>query len=221
MNCSTIARMRTSRAAPLILGLLLASSPALSLGPVDGEVTALYWRSTTEVDDVREDSPAVGGRAELWFFKKLGVSGTQLTAELEGTLDGTDLRYRNLDVKWRVFSPTENNFLALGLGWQEIDESGDATSGPRAMVEGRVGLVGFLYVYGRGAYLANLDDWQLTGVPLTDGTGHELEAGVQLKPFPFLQLFAGYRRGSVTFDGPAGDVDVATDGALIGIGVNF
>lgn len=215
----------------LVLATMALSSPALALGPVDGEVTALYWMSKTEVEtseDVEgeeEDSEDVGGRAELWFMKKFGVSAAMYGIDPEGTLEGTDIDQRQLDVKWRLISPTENNFLAIGAGWQQIDFSGDIddeTSGPRLVVEGRLGLVGILYAYGRGAYLPDLDDFTIDDVPLTDGSGHEIEAGVQLKPFPFIQVFAGWRQTGMTFDTPLGDeLEIDSSGPVAGVGINF
>lgn len=213
------------RALPVLAILLAATaSPALALGPVDGEVTALYWLSTTQIGSSEEDSPDAGGRAELWFVKKIGISAALVRTDPEGALEGTDLEYRNLDLKWRVLSPTENNFLALGVGWQQLElANGDSvdTSGPRAVLEGRVSLVGVLYAYGRAAYLPDLDDWRIGLVTLTNGKGHEIEGGVQLKPAPFLQFFAGYRRNEATFDGLLGEVEVSTDGIVAGAGVNF
>ena len=51
----------------------------------------------------------------------------------------------------------------------------------------------------------------------TGGSATELEAGLMIKPAPFLQLFAGYRSNDVSFDG----VDWTTDGFVAGVGVNF
>lgn len=213
----------------LALGTVLAvapHAPAWALGPVDGEVTALYWLSDTEVGDTSESSSALGGRAELWFVKKLGVSAGLYRPSPEGSLEGTDFDYKNLDIKWRLLSPTENNFLAVGAGWQKIDFDDNGveadTSGPRLVAEGRVGLVNILYFYGRGAYLPDLDDMEVGLVTFTDGKGHELEFGLQVKPMPFVQFFAGYRIQEESFDGPLGfDIDLKHDGIVVGAGINF
>jgi hypothetical protein len=194
----------------------LAIAPSLAAGPVDGEITAVYWLSDTKFDVTGEDtgtekSEAIGFRAELWFVKKLGVSAGLFAADLADSDETID--YNNLDVKWRVLSPTENNFLAIGAGWQQIDVGGEDTGGVRIVVDGRVALVGFLYFYGRAAYVPSLSD--VDG--LEGGSMTELEAGLMIKPAPFLQLFAGYRSNDVGFDG----VDWTTDGLVGGIGFNF
>jgi hypothetical protein len=213
----------------LALLTVLAAAPSLpvwALGPVDGEVTALYWLSDTEVGDVSESSSAVSGRAELWFVKKFGVSAALYQPDPEDSLEGTDFDYKNIDFKWRLLSPTENNFLAIGAGWQQADYDDNGveadTSGPRLVAEGRVGIVGMLYFYGRGAYLPDLDDMEVGLVTFTDGKGHELEFGVQLKPMPFVQFFGGYRTQEESFEGPFGnDIDLKHDGFVVGAGFNF
>ena len=201
-------------AALLVAGLAVA--PSLAAGPVDGEVTAMYWISDTKFEVSGEGSDSVGSeaigfRAELWFIEKLGVSAGLFAADLEDTDETID--YNNLDVKWRLISPTENNFLAVGAGWQQIDVGGEDTGGVRLVADGRVALVGFLYFYGRAAYVPSLSD---VG-DVSGGSMTELEFGLMIKPAPFLQLFAGYRSDDVSFDG----VDWTTDGFLAGVGVNF
>ncbi|NIM61698.1 MAG: hypothetical protein GTO30_08605, partial [Acidobacteria bacterium] len=52
--------------------------------------------------------------------------------------------YTSVDVMWRPFSPTQNNYVAVGLGWQQMDLNtiglqGD-TGGVRVNVDGRIGL---------------------------------------------------------------------------------
>jgi hypothetical protein len=201
-------------AAVVVAGL--AMGPSLAAGPVDGEITAVYWLSDTKfdlagLDSGSEKSEAIGFRAELWFVKKLGVSAGLFPAELADSDETID--YNNLDVKWRLLSPTENNFLAIGAGWQQIDVDSEDTGGVRVVLDGRVALVGFLYFYGRAAYVPSLSD---VG-DLRGGSMTELEAGLMIKPAPFIQLFAGYRSNDVGFDG----VDWTTDGAVAGVGVNF
>jgi hypothetical protein len=204
-----------ARIAVLVAATLgLAITPAAAMGPVDGEISILYWLSETELDDggstVTEDSDDIGFRGELWFVKKFGASVGLFSADLADSNETVD--YNNLDVKWRLLSPTENNFLAVGAGWQEIDTDGGDADGFRLVVEGRVAIVGILYFYGRGAHAPSLD---ADGI---DGDMTELEAGVMLKPAPFLQLFAGYRSNDVSFDG---GFDWTTDGFVAGAGINF
>ena len=219
--------MKTLRLAAIAVAALAVPfwpAPAEAVGPADGEVTALYWESDTEVDGISEGSGDVSGRAEIWFLKRCGVSGAYFQPSPGGALDGTKLEYLNLDAKFRVLSPSENNFLALGVGWQKIDVSGEAsgdTSGPRVVAEGRFSFK-IVYVYGRVAYLPDLDDLTLGDDTYTSGEGQELEAGVQIKPFPFFQIFAGYRADKVTFDAPeGGSLEVKNEGPVAGIGFNF
>lgn len=201
-------------AAVALATFVLAAAPAAAMGPVDGEVTVMYWLSETEVDDgvtsASVDSEDIGFRGELWFAKKIGVSVAMFGADLEDT--DLSLDYNNLDVKWRLFSPTENNFFAVGAGWQEIDAGDGKADGFRVVAEGRVAIVGIVYFYGRGAYAPSLD------AEGEDADMTELEAGVMLKPAPFLQLFAGYRMNETSFD--AGG-DLTTDGFVVGAGINF
>ena len=205
---------RIVAAAVVVVGVAIV--PSLAAGPVDGEITAVYWLSDSKfdlggLDSGTEKSEAVGFRAELWFVKKLGVSAGLFKADLVDSDETID--YNNLDVKWRLLSPTENNFLAVGAGWQQIDVGMKDTGGVRLVVDGRVALVGFLYFYGRAAYVPSL-----SGVDEVEGGSMtELEAGLMIKPVPFVQLFVGYRSDDVSFD--AGEW--TTDGFLAGVGVNF
>ncbi len=216
--------MKMLRLAAIALAALAASlgtAPALALGPVDGEVTALYWDSDTDVSGVSEGSGDVAARAELWFFKKWGVSA----GYFQPSPEGADMEYLNLDAKYRVFSPTEGNFLAVGLGWQTVDLSGGGesadTSGPRVVAEGRFS-VKIVYLYGRVAWLPKLDDIEIGEGSLTNGDGQELEAGIQIKPFPFFQIFAGYRANKMSFDAPEGGTfEIENKGPIAGIGFNF
>jgi hypothetical protein len=206
------------------LAVSLWSAPAAAIGPADGEVTVLYWESDTDVSGVSEGSGDVGGRAEVWFLKRWGVSASLFQPNPGGALDGTDLRYTNLDAKFRLISPAENNFLAVGVGWQKIDVSGDAsgdTSGPRVVAEGRIS-VKIVYFYARAAYLPELDDLKIADATYTNGSAQEIEAGIQIKPFPFFQIFAGYRADKTTFDAPeGGSFEVENQGPVAGIGFNF
>ena len=215
--------MKMLRLAAIALAALAASfwtAPALALGPVNGEVTALYWGSDTDLNGFSESSGDVAARAELWLFKKWGVSA----GYFQPSPDGADMEYLNLDAKYRVFAPTDNNFIALGVGWQTVDfsagEGGD-TAGPRVVAEGRFS-VKIVYFYGRVAYLPKLDDIEFGEGSLTDGAGQEFEAGIQIKPFPFFQIFAGYRADKMSFDAPEGGTfEIENKGPVAGIGFNF
>jgi hypothetical protein len=150
--------------------LLFVAMPAQALGPVDGEVSAVWWNNEYAVDEgglgASEDAAAPGFLAELWLFNRYGLRAGVYSSDLDDVgLDSSD--YMSVDLLWRAFSPTENSFFALGAGWTEMDLStigldGD-TSGARLTAEGRVGIIALLYLYGQGAYMPALDD-----APATD-----------------------------------------------------
>lgn len=202
-------------------------TPAVAAGPVDGEVTALYWASSSTIDTApSEHSYDAAARAELWFVKKVGLSVSWYRPQPEDALAQVDtMQYTNLDLTWRFLSATKNNFFALGAGWQQVNAANgyldESTTGARLVAEGRVGFVKVLYGYGRAAWLPALKDWDFRGVPMTDGKGYEAEAGLQIKPMAFMQIFVAYRTSHTTFDSAAGPVDVDHDGPVLGVGCNF
>ena len=198
--------------------ICLAAAPALALGPVDGEVGVIYWANeydssggTTVLDSV--DSAAPGFRAELWLLDRYGIRAGMYGSDLDD-LDMESSEQMSVDLLWRAFSPTSNNFFAVGAGWQETDLStigldGD-TSGARVGVEGRVS-AGVVYFYGQGSYFPSLKDAESSsGVDgrFEEMEGHEYEVGVSWKMMPFVSLRAGYRVHSVDF--------VRTDFDLLG-----
>lgn len=225
------ARGRSRVALGCWLVVALAVLPAAAMGPVDGEVGLDYWVSETEVasgaSGITEDSASPGIRAELWFFNKLGVSGSMYEPQPEGALDGSDTEYLNLDIKYRLISPTDKTFLAVGGGWESVDFGATDTSGPRIVVEGRVGFAGLAYAYGRGAYLPVLEDFgDAATVEAQDGTGREVELGVAVEPSPFFSVWAGYRTQNFEFDQfvggvAAGELTVDNDGFVAGVGFHF
>ena len=198
---------------------MLAPSTAMALGPVDVEVRAAYWLAELDSDGEIDDMEGPGVEASVWFTNKLGVTGALYQTSGSGLLDGLDIDFLSLDVKWRLLSPTEHNYLAVGVGYQTTDFDSFIsfdTSGPRVLVEGNVGLVGILQGYGRYVYMPDLDD--LAG--LTDGSGSEFEAGVKLK-FGIIEIFGGYRAHNMSFDDAGSSVDLDTNGYLAGVGFEF
>jgi len=224
--------------AGLVALLGLASAPALAMGPVDGEVGAVWWASDFDVSSgASADAGAPGFRAEVWLFQRWGVRAERYSSDLD-EFDGRDSDYTSVDFRWRAFSPSENNYFAIGVGWQRMDLAtigldGD-TSGARLGAEGRISLGGLVYLYGQGSYLPSLDD-----APAVDPLmgyfenldGYELEAGVSWKMAPFVSLRAGYRAQTVNFtltgfepipDGPT-EIDGETEstGFLAGLSFRF
>jgi len=216
---------RTLRLLALATVAVLGSRlPAFALGPVDLAVTAYYWNADSEVLNQKESSGDVGGRAELWF-KRIGATGEYFRLSPGGSLSDLDFTYASLDVEWKLLDLTENNFLAVGAGYEKMDLKGntidDNSSGPRVMAEGRVGLTSILWFYGRAAYMPDMSDLDAGTVQFTNGSAFEYEFGLQLKPFPFLQLYGGYRQHKDDFDVPLGTTTIKHDGILVGAGVNF
>ncbi len=202
---------------------LLVSSSAMALGPVDVEARVMYWKGDASIDEGSADMDGYGAEFDLWFTNKLGVTANFWSVEGKDMLQGFEKDYMSLDVKWRLLSPTEHNYLAVGVGYQDTDVGTPFgtfdTPGFRLVVEGNVGLVGILQGYGTLAYMPILD--QLDD-EFDDGSGMEYEFGVQIK-FAVVGIYAGYRMHDMEFDftdGP-GSVSLKDDGFVAGVGFEF
>ncbi len=213
----------------------LVAAPALAVGPVDGEVGALWWANEYETEGVSADNGVPGFNAELWWQNKFGVRA-QVLGDVDDTASSSD--YTAVDVMWKAFAPTENNFFAVGLGWQEMDftalnstlpiDSGD-TSGMRVALEGRIGIVGMVYAYGQAAYLPSMDDATGSSVnsdAYNDMDGLEFELGVSWKPAPFISVRGGYRENQLDYTrvelgGAESDESSESSGFLLGVGFHF
>ncbi|MDH3626840.1 MAG: hypothetical protein OES25_04200 [Acidobacteriota bacterium] len=225
----------------LALWVAIAVTPALAAGPIDGEIGAIWWANDFETTGgstvVSGDAGAPGYRAEVWLFEDYGLRAGQYRSSL-GDFSFDDAESVSVDFLWRVLSPTENNFLAVGAGWQDMDLAtvglaGD-TSGARLTAEGRAAAAGFVYVYGQVSYLPSLADADATII--TDGTfedlsGIETEVGASFKLAPFVSLRAGYRSQTIDFTrtgfvplpGQPTSVDgeIESSGFLAGLTVRF
>lgn len=224
----------------LLAGLVVAAAtlPALAIGPIDGEIGAVYWANEYDTRGglaslASEDANAPGYRAEVWLFERYGLRAGVYTSDLEDVgMESSE--YASVDLLWKAFAPSKNNFLAVGAGWQEMDLTAvgldGETSGGRLSVEGRVS-AGFVYFYGQGSFLPEMDDAESsTG---TDGrfeelTGHEVEVGVSWKLLPFVSLRTGYRTHSMEFVrtdfdllGSEIDGEVESSGFLAGVTIRF
>lgn len=191
----------------LCLGLLglAPAGVAHGMGPIDAEVSTFWWvndyEMSGEAGNQSESAAAPGMRAELWAFKRYGLEASRFDSDPED-FDGAT--YTSVDVMWKALAPTENNFMAVGLGWQkmDIDALAAETSGMRVMLEGRVGFAGMLYGYGRGAYLPELDESDAefpTFGRLEDLDAYEYELGIAWNAMPFLNVHAGYRVDNLSF----------------------
>jgi opacity protein-like surface antigen len=213
----------------------LAATPALAVGPIDGEVNALWWVNETDVDtpggSASGDGDAPGLRAEMWLFGRYGIRAAQFSSDVDefGIDDSND--YTSVDLLWKAFAPTEHNFVAVGAGYEEMDLGllgldGDTWS-TRLAVEGRVGFIGAVYGYLQGAYLPTIDDTSsvVPTVEFEDMDGYEYEMGVSWKFAPFVSLRAGYRETSIDFTQTDGLTDfdgtAESTGFVAGLGVHF
>ena len=227
----------------LAAGFVLAAAANVvdAAGPIDGEVGAIYWNSefdSSGVAALASDAGSPGFRAQLWLFNKYGVKAGMYRTDLDDFAAIETSDYTSVDVMWRPFSPTQNNYVAVGLGWQQMDLNtiglqGD-TGGVRVNVDGRIGLGKIFFFYGEASYLPKLSDATAATPALgrfESMSGHEYELGVSVKPAPFVQLRAGYRTHSVDFSqtgldpllgfGTQLDGTAESSGFLAGLTFNF
>ena len=220
-----------SQMALALVVLCCAAAPARAIGPLDAEVGAVWWANEFDAGGVTTTAGAPGYRAELWLFNKYGMRASQFSSDLDD-LGAESSDYTSIDLMWRPFSSSDNSFVAVGLGWQDMDMQSlglsDSTSGARISAEGRLGIFGALYAYGNYSYLPELDDTPAINPLLgtfEDMDGYEYEVGVSWNVAPFVSLRAGYRVNSVDFvlnDGivaTAGNTESA--GFLAGASINF
>ncbi len=228
---------KSIRIACFALTALVLAAPAFAVGPIDGEVGLVWWQTdfdrSTDIEDVSIDAGAPGFRGELWFASKVGVRAETFSSDL-GDLNEEDAEYLSADVMFRLFGVTDNNFLALGLGWSDMDftESGVLpvlveTSGPRATLEARIGVASMVQIFGHYTLMPELDDYDnAAGDVFAELEGQEYQLGVAWKVAPFMDLRAGYRSQTLEFTRQmttatdySGEVD--STGFLLGLGFNF
>ena len=117
------------------------------------------------------------------------------------------------------------SFIALGAGWQqiEIDAMGESvdSSGIRLVADGNVGVGKLVYLYGEYVYYLEMDGFSIEGMSTGDLDGYEFEFGVSIKPFPFLNLKAGYRISEFEYDFDGGTETWTPDGYYAGVSFNF
>jgi hypothetical protein len=221
-----------------MFAVLVGISVVQAAGPVDGEIGLLWWQTDftrdTDIEDVSIDAGAPGVRGELWFFNKLGVRAAMFSSDL-GELDEDDADYRSADLMYRLFSVTQKNYLALGLGWQDMEftESGLATqlvetSGVRVIADGKVSLIRVVNLYGNYAWLPELDGYSpdQSADVYTDLEGREYEVGVSWTVLPFFDTRLSYRVTELDFTREPGlfptyEGTVENEGFLIGMGFHF
>ncbi len=126
----------------------------------------------------------------------------------------------SVDITRRLLSSKQNSYLAMGLGWNDIEATaGESSSGVRFIAEGRLGVYGPAYLFGQAA----LSPWMSSVGYLVDPFGKEIELGLAVEPVPSLSLRAGYR--SYWLDSGASSSDPSlrsqTDGFFIGGGLRW
>lgn len=157
---------------------------------------------------------------EQWWNDQWRARG----ALYRGDGDNASLEVGNhlsVDLKRRLFSNQENSFLAIGVGWDDIELPGDLnTSGMRLVAEGRYSVFGPAYVFGQAAYTPWLSE--ING--MTKAFGREVEFGLAINPYPSMSLKAGYRNywlDSYDEDMTAPLYDSRNNGLFIGGGINW
>ena len=212
--------MRKNSSLGVVLSLVLAWLPLQASGQVSGEAILAWWANDFEADlgEGEIDAGSVGGHLDLWGGK-WGGRAALYSSDLADAASADDVNYFSLDLKYRFVSPSKNNYFAGGIGWQRLDLiDGDDTNGVRLVLDGRVSLIGILYLYGQGAWLPWLDDTDLR----TDLKGFEFEGGVSLQPLPLLSLRLGWRIFEVDSTGPAGgDRSDRSSGPVVAAGLHW
>jgi len=147
------------------------------------------------------------GQSSLYKTKSLDV----------GLLDTSQW---SVDVTRRLLSGKQNTYLAMGLGWNDIEVgAGESSFGMRFIAEGRVGLYGPAYLFGQAA----LSPWMSNVGYLVDPFGKELELGLAVDPIPSMSLRAGYRGYWLDSaeSSPDSSLRSQTDGFFIGGGLRW
>ncbi len=205
---------------PLIfLFALLCSQVSLALGPLDGEATVEWWNTEFKGNpfDGSLDAGTVSFRGQAWWDQKWGIEGGIKLSDT-GNSQLEDQQRFSLDLKRRLFSPTDNTYLAAGVGWEEFDlESGDSTSGIRLSLRGQIGLVGIASLYGQSTWLPSLQDTS----SFTSVSGTEFETGIVIEPLPFISLKAGYRRFKLDYDFSGASEGSSASGFILGTGIHW
>ncbi|MEM7193563.1 MAG: hypothetical protein AAF402_01345 [Pseudomonadota bacterium] len=205
----------------LCASLLFAAGPVYALGPLDGELNLNLWNNDFDADfseaDIDAGSLTIDG--DIWLADSWGLRGAYYQSDLEGT----DLDNRNrvqLEIRRRFLSVSDNNFLAIGAGIEDISlENRESAQGLRLSLEGRIGLVGAVYIYGRAGLIPSLGD----AGNFDDISAREFEAGVRFTPFPFVHFRLAYLSYSLDYEDTLQDrsVDTTSDGFLFGVGIHW
>jgi len=202
----------------------------MAAGPINGELGTAWWANDFNAElgseSASSDAGAPGFRGELWVFTNYGVRASTFGSDPEGFEDKTT--YTSVDLMWKAFAPTENNYVAVGLGWEDADLAGIDTAGARVSVEGQVSIVKVVHAYGQATYLPEMDDSDISpDLSFEDVDGHELEVGIAWNAAPMVNVRAAYRQTVIDFTQVdallASETDGSTEskGFLVGVGMRF
>ena len=203
----------------LLIAALFFSANSSAQDPFDSKPNLLWWSGDLNLSAPLEENhyDSFASEANIWA-KDWGFSGKLL--QNDGELFGlpNNSEFTNFDVK-RRFANKNDDFFALGLGWQDIDiKSQLEVSGPKLSLEGRYNLSA-VELYGQTAWFPELESTYQDD-PLS---GYEFEAGVLLKPLPSLSLKAGYRHFELKYDSDTNLDDVlgSSSGFLLGTDLSW
>lgn len=187
----------------------------------DGSAYVSWWSNNFSANalDASYDAGGVGIEGEAWWNQRWGLKGSLYRSDVLESNSGEGPDFLSVDVKRRLISPTRNNFLALGLGWQSVDLTKEAdTEGYRLVLQGGIGLTPVLSFYGHTAWMPGL----VSSDEIKDPEGLEFEAGIAVKPFPFLSFRAGYRAFKLDYVSIQGANETSKSrGVVLGAGVTF
>ncbi len=198
-------------------GAVLVSGTASAFVISEGLADGSQWWKQAQASPVNNDKLYHYG--EQWWDQKWGARGALYQRDPAGLDFDTD-KHLAVDVKRRLFSMSGNSYLAVGLGWDDIELPGDSyTSGMRFVAEGRYSVFKQAYLFGQAAYtpwLSAVDD-------MAGPNGRELEVGLAVNPFPSMSLKAGYRNYWLDSGNPGDDSLYSTgnNGVFIGGGLNW
>lgn len=219
-------RLRLLQHLLAIFSFGVLSAPVFALGPIDGELTFNYWDAELTAAGGASDNTVETGfvHADLWFFDNFGLQGEWIDKDVNFDLSNESANVistrKNLLLRYRLASFSDNNFIALGGGVEELEfkESGSVI-GPKIDAQWRVGLPLNIYAYARAAIVPSYEDTQF----LDNLSSFEYEAALNITPFPLMNLRAGYRAFKLDFDGKAQNAGDGNDfqGLFIGVGVHF
>ena len=171
------------------ISLMLVGSQLHAYDDRDLDQALLGWSSTTQSSTGSIAMPSQINLSEGWLNDKW--SGQRSIYQAKGLEKGlADASQWSLEIKRRLLSSTENTYLAMGLGWNDIAiTEGESSSGMRFVAEGRVGIYGPAYVFGQAAY----SPWMSNIGSQIDPFGKELDLGLAVDPLPSMSFRAGYR----------------------------